>query len=546
MSKNYTQKTAALKTTTHETRSLDAQQIFIYPGEGDSTSRENILDIISKNDDTLQENIDKVVERVSKNENDIASNAAATSTVSTVVAANAQAIAENSNRIEGLQNTIYLDARGQQATEYDLWGTTITAEINPDTHIPTVTHNSMWVAGNAEKVDAYNALANGNVHYIKKNRAIWKVGEIGSETTVSVNIEADKVVYDNYCTWIPAASLFDDTKFNNLAVASNTQSKEIFNKTGKDVYKSHLPQLGYASRTWYKFSTSESNDNSASPSYKVPFIVYGSYPSLTIADQNFAHSNIVEFIGDYDALQIQSGEFMQNLDSNTSVSEDGSVQQKGMYSLEAFEGSLSRLLMGDNMFKNNSSLTSFQSNLNWLLSGNNMFENTQLDVDSVRNIANTLPVISTDFGVVTTTISTPTLFSESLSGVDYVDTTYSFDTTKGCTITITWNDLNLLDDGDKAIILYELFPIMEAKGWTIATNLTDSSFSAYELDGKYFNKVEVISDQLLKNESLATHRDNDGKLYYIMQSPFIMGNIGSWEYFRTLEAAVETWGLTEI
>lgn len=491
MSKNYTQKTAALKTTTHETYSLDAQHIFIYPGEGDRMSRENILDIISKSGDR-----------------------------------------------------IYLDARGQQATEYDLWGTTITTEINTDTHVPTVTHNSMWVAGNAEKEGTYNALANGNVHYIKKNCAIWKVGKAGSETTVSANIEADKVVYDDYCTWIPAASLFDDTKFNNLTVASNTESKEIFNKTGKDIYKSHLPQLGYASRTWYKFGTSESNDDSASPSYKVPFTLYASYPSLTVATQNFAHSNIVEFIGDYDALQIQNGEFLQDINEEETVEEG--KKKKGLYSLEHFEGSLSRLLLGDNMFKNNSNLTSFISNLNWLVSGRGMFENTQLDVESVRNIANTLPVITPDLGIVSTTISIPTTFSESLSGVEYVDTTYNFNTSSDTTISITWNDLSLIDDEDKAVILYELFPIIVAKGWTIDTNLTTDNIALYNTSRNYYNKVEVIADSLLMNETLATHSDSDGKLYYIMESPIILGNQKSWEQFDSLDSAAETWGLSKI
>lgn len=49
MSKSYTFKTAAFKTTTADARKLNAQEILIYPGDGDASSRINILELIKNN-----------------------------------------------------------------------------------------------------------------------------------------------------------------------------------------------------------------------------------------------------------------------------------------------------------------------------------------------------------------------------------------------------------------------------------------------------------------------------------------------------------------
>ena len=68
MSKEYTTKTAALKATTIDTRILDAKKIMVYPGGGDEKERKDILDVIK-------------------------------------------------NSVE------ILDSRGENATEYDVWGT---------------------------------------------------------------------------------------------------------------------------------------------------------------------------------------------------------------------------------------------------------------------------------------------------------------------------------------------------------------------------------------------------------------------------------------
>lgn len=522
MSKNYTQKTAALKTTTLDTRNLDAQQILIYPGDGLKGVRKDIIEIISEGDDAVTEALNTNVKDIKKT---LSTHTTKITNLEEKTAANEENIASNLEKIWALQDTKIYDNRGFSGNDAeDLWSSTITVETHPESGIKTVFHNGKWIAGNAN-----SRLATGEVEYIKKNRAF--VGEPDENGyTGIVNIELDKIVYDDYCTWIPAASVLDDTKIPNLLVASNTKSKTIHNKSGKDTFKTSLPTLGYALRTWYKFSTIEDSTADA-PSYKLPFIVYAHYPKLTIAAQNFAYSNIKEFYGDYDVLQVQSGEFMQ---SNT-----------GEYSLEHFEGSLSNLLNGDNMFKNNVRLTTFISDLSWLATGKNMFENTQLSVDSVRNIAYTLPRIKSGDSV-SIKFSSPVVYNEGVD-VDYSEVSYSWGPDRWTpTIGISWNDLDAIDDEDKAIILYELFPIIVEKGWTITTNLTTIDGVGMSMHRNYYGKVKVETNSRLGEDLLATHKDDQGNLYYIIETPVIYGNDEKFEQFTSLLAAETVWGLTKI
>lgn len=53
MSKAYTTKTAALRATTIDSNIIDANKIFVYPGDGDKTERTNILDLIKKSSKVL-------------------------------------------------------------------------------------------------------------------------------------------------------------------------------------------------------------------------------------------------------------------------------------------------------------------------------------------------------------------------------------------------------------------------------------------------------------------------------------------------------------
>ena len=524
MSKNYTQKTAALKTTTHETRNLDAQQIFVYPGDGLRGVRKDIIEIISEGDDAVTEALNTNVKDIKKT---LSNHTTKITNLEAKTTTNEENIASNLEKIWALQDTKIYDNRGFNGNDAeDLWSSTITVETHPESGIKTVFHNGRWIAGNSN-----NRLASGEVKYIQKNRAF--VGEPNDDEhgyTGIVNVELDKVVYDDYCTWIPAASVLDDTKIPNLLVASNTQSKTIHNKSGKSSFETYLPSVGYALRTWYKFSTTE-DANASSPSYKLPFVVYAHYPKLTIAAQNFAYSNIKEFYGDYDILQVQCGEFMQST--------------SGEYSLEIFEGSLSNLLNGDNMFRNNVRLTHFTSDLGWLATGKNMFDNTQLSVDSVRNIAYSLPYIKSGDSV-SVTFSSPVIFNEGVD-VTYSDVTYSYGPDRWTpTIGISWNDLTKIDEEDRAIILYELFPLIVEKGWTITTNLTSMDSGVMAMQRKYFAKVQVSDDERLNEKELATHKDDEGNLYYIIETPVIYGNDEDFEQFTSLEVAETTWELTKI
>lgn len=67
MGKNYTQTTAALKAVTIDTAKLDAQNILIYPGEGDRNTRKNLLDVVTEKSKPLEEAISAVSQIVTDN-----------------------------------------------------------------------------------------------------------------------------------------------------------------------------------------------------------------------------------------------------------------------------------------------------------------------------------------------------------------------------------------------------------------------------------------------------------------------------------------------
>ena len=80
MSKNYTQSTASLKTTVHDTFILDAQKVMIYPGSGDKTSRVNIIDTIKGTESKIS-NVSLVVSDISSTLNGVVNDVAALETV---------------------------------------------------------------------------------------------------------------------------------------------------------------------------------------------------------------------------------------------------------------------------------------------------------------------------------------------------------------------------------------------------------------------------------------------------------------------------------
>lgn len=67
MGKNYTQTTAALKAVTIDTAKLDAQNILIYPGEGDRNTRKNLLKVVDEKNKLLEESISTVTQMVTDN-----------------------------------------------------------------------------------------------------------------------------------------------------------------------------------------------------------------------------------------------------------------------------------------------------------------------------------------------------------------------------------------------------------------------------------------------------------------------------------------------
>lgn len=154
----------------------------------------------------------------------------------------------------------------------------------------------------------------------------------------------------------------------------------------------------------------------------------------------------------------------------------GDALFEGTTNLREVKVSFPLLLTGTNAFKDCSSLRIFVGELTNMVTAVGMFENTCLDVDSVKRIAKGLRNLKRweqrlkGNGVTLT----PFLLSYDENGKPvYTDGSKGISAEDAGVITITWSSFDHLTQDEKATILYELFPIMNEKGWNVVTNLTE-------------------------------------------------------------------------
>ena len=238
------------------------------------------------------------------------------------------------------------------------------------------------------------------------------------------------------------------------------------------------------------------------------------------------------------------------------------------YDLKEFNSSLSKMIYSYDMFKGCTSLQYFISNLNSLLTAIGMFSGCQLNLESVRNIAYSLPNIK---HIENTVYSYIDVYMEN----EMFKTELEILISDIGQITISWNDLSfpkneedthLLSEGDRAIILYELFPMMERKGWTISTNLTQVTIPDAELDTDYEGEdipeptvmrltseddmaekyYKLVNKNLFNSHNLM-YIDNEGNKCDIVESCNVIGpKKSSWIRATSIEKAMEIFGVRRV
>ena len=483
MSKYYTQSTAALKAVTIDTNKIEAQNIFIHPGgEEPKSTRENIIDII---DDVR----------------DIAEYAA---------------------------NIKYLDARGENTTDLDVWGSKITVETNEE-GVKIVTHNDDWTS----LIVSDEILSKNEIVKIEDNKIYFTDSDY-------INVETEKVTKILGLNILPLIITSNDA-FSHLQYVDNSTisfpNQITFGEENKYDYSLKLPSLkGIAGG--FKFSSRFSNQK---------FGLTLEASNLDYMHGTFNGSKIERFHSSLNSLILA-----QNVFNNS-------------HDLKEFNSSLSKMIYSHDMFKGCTSLQYFISNLDSLLTAIGMFDDCQLNLDSVRNIAYSLPNIKHIENAVYSYIDV-------YMGNEMIKTELEILISDIGQITISWNDLSfpeneedthLLSESDRAIILYELFPMMERKGWTISTNLTQVTIPDAELDTDYEGEdipettvmrltledditekyYKLVNKNLFNSHNLM-YIDNEGNKCDIVESCDVIGpKKSSWIRATSIEKAMEIFGV---
>lgn len=200
--------------------------------------------------------------------------------------------------------------------------------------------------------------------------------------------------------------------------------------------------------------------------------------------------------------------------------------------LNRFECSLNSLMDGFCTFENQP-IYKFTSALPVLFQGVNMFKNTNLTIESLENIANTLPVV--DY------TKSYTIYFQYPSQFDEFTWDYAMDerlwkSANTGEITISWQDTSELDILDKTRIINEIFQIMISKGWTIDTNITTGE----EAEGIYAKVNKVAPD-------FANYTDAGGNTVLLRTAKYVYGpQAETWTYYASESVAISQLNLTAI
>lgn len=242
------------------------------------------------------------------------------------------------------------------------------------------------------------------------------------------------------------------------------------------------------------------------------------FSSLKNARGMFKDSSLKRFDKEVTLVNIGSEMFrntknMTYFDSPLNNLLDGGEMFEGS-SIKRFSSYVPYLYNGKDMFRN-SNIEDINASFTNLFDGIGMFENTNLNLESIRKIAETLPKINhynyDEYGgrIYTwangTTINfTISEWSDEKEDMIPLAQTLSISPNTIGEIMITWKDVTSISKEDKAIIIHEYFKLMTLKGWTVITNLTEEDTS------------DIYCRAISTNDSLnATHVDSEGKYYKV-------------------------------
>lgn len=200
--------------------------------------------------------------------------------------------------------------------------------------------------------------------------------------------------------------------------------------------------------------------------------------------------------------------------------------------LNRFECSLNSLMDGFCTFENQP-IYKFTSALPLLMQGVNMFKNTNLTIESLENIANTLPVVdyTKSYQIY---FQYPSQFDEFTW--DYAMDERLWKSANTGEITISWQDTSELDILDKTRIINEIFQIMISKGWTIDTNITTGE----EAEGIYAKVTKVAPD-------FADYTDAGGNTVLLRTAKYVYGpQAATWTHYASIADAISQLNLTAI
>lgn len=391
MSKSYTQRTAALKAVTLDANTIDAKKLLIYPGNGDKNDRINIIELIS------------------------------------------QSIADATEE--------YFDERGENKTEYDIWGHYVETKNGK-----TTIHNE-WLSGNniPTTVKAQMTSVSNNKAYNVNDKLV-------------ANIEINQLKDGTYTFHHSSVSNFNGD-LSNLEIGLS-----MFESTPLSFIETSLD-------------------------------------SLVDGSSMFADSQITHFYNDLNNMVDGTQMFtyttkLQTFDSNANKMMNGESMFAGS-SIKSFSSSIPYLYNGRSMFEG-SNIRDINASFSNLLDGFEMFRDTNLSLDSLRVIAETLPAVnafnykedgSKEYvwanGINISYKSKE--WDETLKDTRNINKVLSISPKTIGEITITWKDTSVLTKEEKAIAVREYFKLMNLKGWTIITNLCEEGVESDTLWTKVLN-----------------------------------------------------------
>lgn len=362
----------------------------------------------------------------------------------------------------------YEDERGENVTENDLWGTSVTTD------------------GEKVKIGHKYLSTEGKTYGDSESDLKLTFDKLYVNDEFNANIQTERII-----------------ELNNSPFIGKSLSVE------GDLSKLKICKKGFE------------NANFKSVEFDLPSLVIGegSFKGATFPEQSFSRNleNLhygVEMFKDTKGLN----DFLCSIPY--------CYDAKQMFAnseIKNFRGSTNYLYDGTGMFYN-SSLKTLSTRLQALITGIGMFENTELSLKAVETIAYTLPSL-VDYSIITNksvdengeVVDVEYEFVNAFeNGVYFNYLVPSFkDGSIGTrpfnltilpesvgVITITWKDPSSISLDEAVIIEHEYFRLMELKGWTVVSNLVEKNPG--KIYKRTFSTENPINNLVENYESVGT------------------------------------------